>query len=66
MGFKTQYNTIVGEEGVKLLGSEHQYIAITRAIFKNPKILFLDEATSAVDNLTEVPIHKSLKSQAED
>ena len=65
MGFKTQYNTIVGEEGVKLLGSERQCIAIVRAIFKNPKILFLDEATSAVDNLMEVLICESLKSQAE-
>ena len=65
MGFKTQYNTIVREEGIKLSGSECQCITITKAIFKNPKILLLDKAISAIDNLTKVLIYKSLKSQAE-
>ena len=47
------------------MGGKRQRIAIARAVLKNPKILLLDEAISAVDNLTEVPIRKSLKSQAE-
>ena len=65
MGFKTQYNIKVGEEGVKLLGSECQYITIIRAIFKNLKILLFNKALFAINNLIEVLIYKSLKSQAE-
>jgi len=54
------YDTAVGERGQKLSGGQRQRIALARAILKDPPILVLDEATSAVDNETEAAIQRSL------
>ncbi|OYU45282.1 MAG: ABC transporter [Burkholderiales bacterium PBB4] len=54
------YATRIGERGQKLSGGQRQRLALARAILKNPPILVLDEATSAVDNETESAIQRSL------
>ncbi len=55
------YDTLVGERGQKLSGGQRQRLAIARAVLKDPPILILDEATSAVDNETEAAIQRSLE-----
>jgi ATP-binding cassette subfamily B protein len=55
------YDTVVGERGQKLSGGQRQRLSIARTLLKNPPILVLDEATSAVDNDTEAAIKRSLE-----
>jgi ATP-binding cassette subfamily B protein len=56
------YDTIVGEKGLTLSGGQRQRIALARALISDPKILILDDATSAIDAKTEEEIHKTLTS----
>jgi ATP-binding cassette subfamily B protein len=60
------YDTVVGERGQKLSGGQRQRLTIARAILRDPAILVLDEATSAVDNETEAAIQRSLARVAQD
>lgn len=61
MGFPDAFQTMLGERGINLSGGQKQRVAIARALIKNPAVLILDDALSAVDTVTQAHILKTLK-----
>jgi len=61
MSFADGYATVVGERGVTLSGGQRQRIALARAFLNNPRILILDDSTSAIDSATEDQIQRAIR-----
>ncbi len=64
MNFANGYSTIIGERGVTLSGGQRQRIALARALLTDPKVLVLDDATSAIDSATEDQIQQAIYNAA--
>ena len=64
--FTLQYETVLGQGGVNVSGGQKQRLCIARALLKKPKILILDDSTSAVDTATEAQIRKAFKNELAD
>ena len=65
-GFQDGYDTVIGERGVTLSGGQRQRLAIARALLTDPRILILDDSTSAIDSATESEIQKAINRVLED
>jgi ATP-binding cassette subfamily B protein len=65
MGFKDGYQTVIGERGVTLSGGQRQRLALARAFLTDPRILILDDSTSAIDSATEDQIQRAIERAAE-
>lgn len=65
LSFQDGYKTIVGERGVTLSGGQRQRIALARAFLTNPRILILDDSTSAIDSATEDLIQRAIFTAAQ-
>ena len=61
LSFPDGYDTIIGERGITLSGGQRQRIAIARAFLTNPRILILDDSTSAIDSATEDQIQRAMR-----
>lgn len=57
-----EFDTIIGEKGVRLSGGQRQRVGLARALYRQPAVLVLDEATSALDNITEQGVIQSIRS----
>ncbi len=66
LNFKDGYDTIIGERGVTLSGGQRQRLALARAFLTDPRILILDDSTSAVDSATEDQIQQAIQTASRD